>query len=115
MRNNHRLYPDPSHSMTGREAIMVRCAQTYSLMTRHIELYIQGKHGSPDIVACGGFPHNAHIPWNCPGGRAAMGESLKHMPTNLKPVTLEGWAAYSSPDIMKAPLRHLKHLGLSEG
>ncbi|KAH7948095.1 hypothetical protein HPB52_018458 [Rhipicephalus sanguineus] len=45
------------------------------------------------------------------GGRAAMGGSLKHIPTNLRPATLEEWLADSAPDIMKA----LKLLGLSYG
>ncbi|KAH6927810.1 hypothetical protein HPB50_008946 [Hyalomma asiaticum] len=115
MRNNRRLYPDPPHSMMRREAALVRRAQTHSLMTPHIEHYIQGKDGSPSCVACGGFPDNAHVPWNCPSCRAAMGECLKHIPTNLRPATLEEWPADSSPDIMKAPLRHFKLLGLSEG
>ncbi|KAH7944009.1 hypothetical protein HPB52_014284 [Rhipicephalus sanguineus] len=115
MRNNRRVYPDPPHSMTRREAALVRRAQTHSLMTPHIQHYIQGKDGSPACVACGGYPDNAHVLWDCPGGRAAMGESLKHIPTNLRPATLEEWLADSSPDIMKALLGHLKLLGLSDG
>ncbi|KAH7947750.1 hypothetical protein HPB52_015605 [Rhipicephalus sanguineus] len=115
MRNNRRIYPDPPHSMTRREAALVRRAQTHSLMTPHIQHYIQGKDGSPACVACGGYPDNAHVLWDCPGGRAAMGESLKHIPTNLRPATLEEWLADSSPDIMKALLGHLKLLGLSDG
>ncbi|KAH6936350.1 hypothetical protein HPB50_016331 [Hyalomma asiaticum] len=62
-----------------------------------------------------GFSDNAHVLWNCPGSRAAMGESLKHIPTRLRPATLEEWLADSSPNIMKALLRHLTLLGLSEG
>ncbi|KAH6932527.1 hypothetical protein HPB50_007166 [Hyalomma asiaticum] len=113
MRNNRRVYPDPPHSMMRREAALVRRAQTHSLMTPHIEHYIQGKDGSPSCVACGGFPGNAHVLWKCPGARAAMGENLKHIPT--RPATLEEWLADSSPDVMKALLRHLTLLGLSEG
>ena len=115
MRNNRRVYPDPPHSMTRREAALVRRAQTHSLMTPHIQHYIQGKDGSPACVACGGYPDNAHVLWDCPGGRAAMGESLKHIPINLRPATLEEWLADSSPDIMKALLEHLNLLGLSDG
>ncbi|KAH6932591.1 hypothetical protein HPB50_008012 [Hyalomma asiaticum] len=115
MRNNRRVYPDPPHSMTRREAAVVGRAQTHSLMTPHIEHYVQGKDGSPSFVACGGFPDNAHVLWNCSGGRAAMGESLKHIPTKLRPATLEEWLADSSPDLMKALLGHLTLLGLSEG
>ncbi|KAH6920741.1 hypothetical protein HPB50_028271 [Hyalomma asiaticum] len=84
-------------------------------MTPHIEHYVQGKDGSPSCVACGGFPDNAHVLWDCPGGRAAMGESLKPISTRLRPATLEEWLADSSPDIMKALLRHLTLLGLSKG
>ncbi|KAH7986573.1 hypothetical protein HPB52_024863 [Rhipicephalus sanguineus] len=103
MRNNRRVYPDPSHSMTRREAALVRRAQTHPLMTTHIQHYIQGKDGSPACVAFGGYPDNAHVLCDCPGGRAAMGESLKHIPINLRPATLE-WLADSSPNIMKALL-----------
>ncbi|KAH6939445.1 hypothetical protein HPB50_018289 [Hyalomma asiaticum] len=84
MRHNRRVYPDPPHSMTRREAALLRRAQTYSLMTPHIEHYVQGKDGSPSCVACGGFPDNSHVLWNCPGGHAAMGESLKHIPYQTK-------------------------------
>ncbi|XP_075724145.1 uncharacterized protein LOC142766810 [Rhipicephalus microplus] len=42
----------------------------------------------------------------------AMGESLKHIPINLRPVTLEEWLVDSSPDIMKTLLQHLQLLGL---
>ncbi|KAH6934251.1 hypothetical protein HPB50_022623 [Hyalomma asiaticum] len=101
--------------MTRREEALVRRAQAHSLMTAHIQHYIQGKDGSPACVACGDFPENAHVLWNCPGCRAAMGESLRHMPTNLRHATLEEWLVDSSPDIMKTLLRHLKLLGLSEG
>ncbi|KAH6932138.1 hypothetical protein HPB50_003041 [Hyalomma asiaticum] len=111
MRNNHRVYPDPPHSMTRCEATLVRHAQSHSLMTTHIQQYTQGKDGSLACVACGGFPDNAHV--LC--GHAAMGESLNHMPTNLRPATLAEWLADSSPDIMKALLRHLTLLGMSEG
>ncbi|KAH6931983.1 hypothetical protein HPB50_002417 [Hyalomma asiaticum] len=114
-RNNRRVYPDPPHSMTRREAALVRRAQTHALMTPHIEHYVQGKDGSPSCVACGGFPDNAHVLWNCPSARAAMDESLKHIPTKLRPATLEEWLADSSPDLMKALLGHLTLLGLSEG
>ncbi|KAH6942867.1 hypothetical protein HPB50_011379 [Hyalomma asiaticum] len=93
-RNNRRVYPDPPHSMTRREAALVRRAQTHSLTTPHIEHYVQGKDGTPSCVACGGFPDNAHVLWNCPGARAAIGESLKHMP--IRPATLEEWLADSS-------------------
>ncbi|KAH6940625.1 hypothetical protein HPB50_003352 [Hyalomma asiaticum] len=115
MRNNRRVYPDPPHSMTRREAALVRRAQTHSLMTPHIEHYVQGKGGSPSCVACGGFPDNAHVLWNCPSARAAMDESLKYIPTKLRPATLEEWLADTSPDLMKALLGHLTLLGLSEG
>ncbi|KAH7951441.1 hypothetical protein HPB52_008970 [Rhipicephalus sanguineus] len=114
MRNNRRVYPDPPHSLTRREAALVRRAQTTHIIP-HIQHYIQGKDGSPACVACGGYPDNAHVLWVCPGGRAAMGESLKHIPINLRPATLEEWLADSSPDIMKALLGHLKLLGLSDG
>ncbi|KAH6930361.1 hypothetical protein HPB50_013103 [Hyalomma asiaticum] len=114
MRHNRGVYPDPPHSMTRREAALVRRAQTHSLMTPHIEHYVQGKDGSPSCVACGVSPDNAHVLGNCPVG-CAMGESLKHIPTRLRPATLEEWLADSSPDIMKALLRHLTLLGLSEG
>ncbi|KAH7986653.1 hypothetical protein HPB52_024822 [Rhipicephalus sanguineus] len=93
---------------------LVRRAQTTHIIP-HIQHYIQGKDGSPACVACGGYPDNAHVLWVCPGGRAAMGESLKHIPINLRPATLEEWLADSSPDIMKALLGHLKLLGLSDG
>ncbi|KAH6937697.1 hypothetical protein HPB50_003592 [Hyalomma asiaticum] len=46
---------------------------------------------------------------------SSMGESLKHIPTKLRPATLEEWLADSSPDLMKALLGHLTLLGLSEG
>ncbi|KAH7956413.1 hypothetical protein HPB52_008878 [Rhipicephalus sanguineus] len=108
MRNNRRIYPDPPHSMTKRETALVRRAQTHSLMTPHIQHYIQGKDASSACVASGSYPDNAHVLWDCPGGRAAMGESLKHVPTNLRPATLEEWLADSSPDIMKALLGQLK-------
>ncbi|KAH6932550.1 hypothetical protein HPB50_007310 [Hyalomma asiaticum] len=98
MRNNGRVYPDPPHSMTRREAARVRRVQTHSLMTPRIEHCVQGKDGSPVCVACGGFPDNALVLSNCPGGRAAMGESLKHIPTNLRPATQEEWLPDSSPD-----------------
>ncbi|KAH6920823.1 hypothetical protein HPB50_028189 [Hyalomma asiaticum] len=115
MRNNRRIYPDPPHSMTRREAALVSRAQTHFLMTPHIEHYVQGKDGSPSCVACGGFPDNAHVLWHCSGSRAPMGEGLKHIPTKLRLATLEEWLADSSPDIMKALLGHLTLLGLSEG
>ncbi|KAH7942723.1 hypothetical protein HPB52_000386 [Rhipicephalus sanguineus] len=114
MRNNRRVYPDPPHSMR-REAALVRRAENHSLMTPHIQHCIQGKEGSPACVACGGYSDNAHVLWDSPGGRAAMSESLKHIPTNLRPATLEKWLAESSKDSMKALLGHLKLLGLSDG
>lgn len=107
MRNNRRVYPVPPHSKTRREAALARRAQTHSLITSHIEHYIQGQDGSPSCVACGGFPDNAHVLWNCSGGRPIIDESLKHIPTKLRPATLEEWLADSSPDLMKALLGHL--------
>lgn len=114
MRSNCRVYPNPPHSMTRREAALVRRAQTHSLLTPHIQHYIQGNDGPPTCVACGGFPDNAHVLWDCPGAHAAMRGSLSQIPTTRRPATLEEWLADSSPDIMKALLVHLKLLGLSE-
>ncbi|KAH7986252.1 hypothetical protein HPB52_025097 [Rhipicephalus sanguineus] len=99
VRNNRRVYPDPPHSMTRREAGLVRRAQTHSLMdTPTFNTTYKARTGLlPEwhavatritLTFCGIVR----------GGRAAMGESLKHIPTNLRPATLEEWLADSSPD-----------------
>ncbi|KAH8034907.1 hypothetical protein HPB51_003194 [Rhipicephalus microplus] len=65
-------------------------------------------------MTCVGFYDNADVLWDCPGGHAAMGESLYHVPINIIPATLVEWLEDSSPDIMKALFERMKLVGLLE-
>lgn len=112
--NNSMKYPQADTHMNRREAVLWRRAQTHSLLSPHFQHYIQGLPGKPACIACGGFPDNAHILWDCPGSRLAIQASLAKLSPTRRPTTLEEWLADSSSDYVRAMIELITTLGLAD-
>ncbi|KAM7289639.1 uncharacterized protein ISCGN_029768 [Ixodes scapularis] len=91
LNENVRTLPPPQRSLGRKEEVLLRRAQTLSLLTDSFFHYISRSAGHPTCKHCGGYPDNHHTLWACPNAQSSKRTASSCISPTLRPSSYEEW------------------------